>query len=169
MHWLHSPNLKTTHGFSTRHGGVSPKPFDSLNLGGTDDLPENITQNRQRALLNSMYKMYQEYPDNCNTSVGSRLGKFDDEKVTEINTTFDAVLFPNPGVGNFSMATFGLTEGELEVSINDVTGKIVYQNKQQVINALTTFDIDVKSGVYFVRIAKPDTKEILIKKLVIQK
>ena len=50
MHWLHSPNLKTIHGFSTRHGGVSPKPFDSLNLGGADDLPENIAQNRQRAL-----------------------------------------------------------------------------------------------------------------------
>ena len=50
MHWIHSPTISTIHGFSTRHGGVSPKPFDSLNLGGTDDLPENIAQNRLRAL-----------------------------------------------------------------------------------------------------------------------
>jgi YfiH family protein len=50
MLWINSPHIKTIHGFSTRHGGVSPKPFDSLNLGGTDDLPENIAENRHRAL-----------------------------------------------------------------------------------------------------------------------
>lgn len=50
MHWIHSPNITTIHGFSTRHGGISPKPFDSLNLGGIDDLPENIAENRKRAL-----------------------------------------------------------------------------------------------------------------------
>lgn len=34
---------------STRHGGVSPAPFASLNLGiNTDDDPANVEQNRQR-------------------------------------------------------------------------------------------------------------------------
>lgn len=33
-----------------RHGGVSPAPFFSLNLGGSEDLPENIAENRRRAL-----------------------------------------------------------------------------------------------------------------------
>ena len=50
MYWLKSSNIPVTHGFSTRHGGVSPKPFDSLNLGGIDDLPENIAKNREIAL-----------------------------------------------------------------------------------------------------------------------
>lgn len=50
MYWLKSPHINTIHGFSTRHGGVSPHPFMSLNLGGTDDLPENIEENRKRAL-----------------------------------------------------------------------------------------------------------------------
>lgn len=50
MYWIKSPHIKTVHGFSTRNGGVSPAPFLSLNLGGTDDLPENITENRKRAL-----------------------------------------------------------------------------------------------------------------------
>ncbi|MCK4739900.1 MAG: peptidoglycan editing factor PgeF [Deltaproteobacteria bacterium] len=37
-----------TYGFSTRHGGVSPTPFNSLNLGtNTDDTPLNITENRK--------------------------------------------------------------------------------------------------------------------------
>src|SRR5919197_970987 len=35
--------------FSSRHGGVSPKPFDSLNLGRlTDDDGANIDANRER-------------------------------------------------------------------------------------------------------------------------
>lgn len=36
------------HFVSTRQGGVSPKPYDSLNTGfGTEDLPENVVQNRK--------------------------------------------------------------------------------------------------------------------------
>lgn len=50
MRWINSPNITTTHGFSTRNGGISPEPFYSLNLGGTDDLPEHITENRRLAL-----------------------------------------------------------------------------------------------------------------------
>ncbi|TLV01581.1 peptidoglycan editing factor PgeF [Dyadobacter luticola] len=30
---------------STRHGGVSPAPFQSLNLGGSQDTPENVLEN----------------------------------------------------------------------------------------------------------------------------
>lgn len=34
---------------STRHGGVSPAPYASLNLGkSTDDAPENVAENRRR-------------------------------------------------------------------------------------------------------------------------
>lgn len=36
-----------THWVSTRHGGVSAAPFDSLNLGGGQDDPLKVTQNRQ--------------------------------------------------------------------------------------------------------------------------
>ncbi|HEY6866479.1 MAG TPA: polyphenol oxidase family protein [Candidatus Eisenbacteria bacterium] len=37
--------------FTTRHGGVSPPPFDSLNLGrSTGDRPEAVTENRRRLL-----------------------------------------------------------------------------------------------------------------------
>jgi YfiH family protein len=35
--------------FSTRHGGVSSGPYESLNLGMlTEDAPENVTENRRR-------------------------------------------------------------------------------------------------------------------------
>jgi hypothetical protein len=48
--WLQAPNIKAKHGFSTRHGGVSTAAFRSLNLGGSEDLPEHIASNRERAL-----------------------------------------------------------------------------------------------------------------------
>ena len=37
------------HGFSTRRGGVSPAPWDTLNLGpGRGDAPENVEENYRR-------------------------------------------------------------------------------------------------------------------------
>lgn len=46
-----SPIISCKHAFFTRHGGVSPAPYGSLNFGGTEDDPENIRINRERALL----------------------------------------------------------------------------------------------------------------------
>jgi YfiH family protein len=48
--WLTAPNIKCVHGFSTREGGVSKTPFDSLNLGGSEDKEENILRNRELSL-----------------------------------------------------------------------------------------------------------------------
>lgn len=48
--WLSAPNISCIHGFSTRHGGISPAPFDSLNLGGSEDDQNNILTNRTIAL-----------------------------------------------------------------------------------------------------------------------
>lgn len=48
--WLKAPNILSLHGFSTRHGGVSSAPYDSLNLGGSEDAPANIAANRKLAL-----------------------------------------------------------------------------------------------------------------------
>jgi len=50
MRWINSQNITTVHGFSTRHGGVSTGAFSSLNLGGSEDFPEHIAENRTLAL-----------------------------------------------------------------------------------------------------------------------
>jgi hypothetical protein len=120
-----------------------------------------------RVMLNVMYDMYMVYPDNCPTETNARFGKTTEEE-TAINdeNKFDAVLFPNPGANTFNMATFGLTDGDIEVSISDVTGKQVFKNTLSVVNALTLFDLDVKNGVYFVKITNKDNS--IIKKLVVQ-
>lgn len=48
--WLKAPNLNCIHGFSTRHGGISLAPFNTLNLGGSEDERKNILENRNIAL-----------------------------------------------------------------------------------------------------------------------
>lgn len=48
--WLKVPEWQVIHGFSTRSGGVSESPFESLNLSGSDDYPARIEQNRKIAL-----------------------------------------------------------------------------------------------------------------------
>jgi len=50
MNWLFSPNIKVIHGFSTRLGGISTGSFASLNIGGQEDDPIAIQQNRTIAL-----------------------------------------------------------------------------------------------------------------------
>ncbi len=50
--WLKAPNINCIHGFSTREGGISKAPFDSLNLGGSEDEPSSILSNRKTALQN---------------------------------------------------------------------------------------------------------------------
>lgn len=59
MYWINCPDINTIHGFSTRYGGISPEPFMSLNLGGVEDLPENIEENRRRALTDLGIEMKQ--------------------------------------------------------------------------------------------------------------
>lgn len=48
--WLKAPNISSIHGFSTREGGVSSGAFYSMNLGGSEDVKERISRNRQLAL-----------------------------------------------------------------------------------------------------------------------
>lgn len=46
---LVAENIPVVHGFTTRLGGVSPAPFDSLNLGlYRGDAPENVAENHRR-------------------------------------------------------------------------------------------------------------------------
>ena len=81
MYWIKSPYINTIHGFSTKNGGISPAPFNSLNLGGTDDLIENIAENRRRALSDLNIDMTQVSYLNqihsnivCQAQVGKQIG-----------------------------------------------------------------------------------------------
>ena len=47
--YFSSPRIPVPHGFSTRGGGVSKSPYDSLDLGpGRGDDPEAVLENSRR-------------------------------------------------------------------------------------------------------------------------
>uniref|UniRef100_A0A832I932 Laccase domain-containing protein n=1 Tax=Eiseniibacteriota bacterium TaxID=2212470 RepID=A0A832I932_UNCEI len=49
--WRLAGDVPAAVGFTTRRGGVSRAPYDSLNVGrSTGDRPENVTENRRRVL-----------------------------------------------------------------------------------------------------------------------
>lgn len=48
---LTAPNLAVPHAFTTRKGGVSASPYNSLNLGlSSGDAPERVAENRRRVM-----------------------------------------------------------------------------------------------------------------------
>ena len=74
--WLASPLLGgVRHGFSTRRGGVSPAPWDTLNLGpGRGDAPENVRGElppllRRPGVVDSAYR-----PSSPGRSTGTMCG-----------------------------------------------------------------------------------------------
>ena len=139
-----------------------------INLSNGCPFTDGSAVYQARALYNVMYDTYQVFLDNCEENTSSRLMKPKEEEVKDISTLFDAVIFPNPGTTNFNIATFGLTEGAVDLTISDITGKVVFDSKLQIANALTDFTIDVKGGIYFVKIYDVTLNKTLIKKLVVQ-
>ena len=75
-------------------------------------------------------------------------------------------LFPNPSNGNVSLQFNEMPKGNLEISVTDVTGKIVLTHKIVAVNSSPQFNLDVKNGIYFVKITNQD--KTIIKKMVVQ-
>ena len=104
---------------STRHGGVSPAPFYSLNLGkSTPDDPENVAENRRRFARSAGFETgrlawsYQVHGDRvrCVTEPGGAEG-------------FDALVSATPGV-------------VLAVSVADCVPILIYDAKNQAVAAV---------------------------------
>lgn len=92
---LLQPNL--IHGVFTRHGGLSPDPWRSLNLGGTvgDDL-DRVAENRQRLFfaldrpVSSVFDVWQVHSANVVVADGPRNDR--------PHTKGDIILTDDPGV-----------------------------------------------------------------------
>ncbi len=97
------------------------------------------------------------------------LGKNGQTTGIETKKGFDAALFPNPGHSHFNIETTGLGEGDIDVVISDVTGRIVYRNMLHVTNGVTQLNLDATTGVYLCEIHNKLTNETIVKKLMVRK
>ncbi|HRF99669.1 MAG TPA: T9SS type A sorting domain-containing protein [Bacteroidia bacterium] len=74
---------------------------------------------------------------------------------------------PNPSSGTVNLKWNNIKNGEADISVTDISGKLVYQNKHQIVNTSTKFNIDATNGVYFVKISLANGMSV-IKKIVKQ-
>ncbi len=92
------------HAITTRAGGISPAPFDSLNLGlNTEDTPENILRNHQMVSgalafnLQSLVSTKQVHGSRCLNVTGSP-SPADPGSVTYTHEGYDALITDRPGI-----------------------------------------------------------------------
>ena len=80
------------------------------------------------------------------------------------------LVYPNPAKDEVFIALNDLQTTTIQISITDANGKILYsKSNQQVLDGLTSLELDLGNGLYFVKIIKTQSNEIFIQKLVIQK
>ena len=98
---LMADNISAVHAFTTRRGGVSPEPFNSLNLGlhrGDED--ENVAENRRRLAaaldfdLNKLVLTHQTHSDIVRVVGAKDAVGFDHRLYPES----DAIITNEPGV-----------------------------------------------------------------------
>uniref|UniRef100_UPI003F6A5CAC SdrD B-like domain-containing protein n=1 Tax=Polaribacter sp. TaxID=1920175 RepID=UPI003F6A5CAC len=79
------------------------------------------------------------------------------QKIEKFENEFMA--YPNPSQGNVNLLLFSETATEATVTLSDVTGKVIYNQKVQ-LNAgknELNFDFKVKTGVMILKVASPET------------
>lgn len=100
----------------------------------------------------------------CNTVVVSFPASID-----IINNIVDFSIYPNPNNGNFSI-TQNLIGENYVLEIVDVMGKVVHHQLLETKSNDTSIDVhQLSNGIYFVTIFDNQTKEQIIKKLILQR
>jgi hypothetical protein len=78
-------------------------------------------------------------------------------------------ISPNPNNGSFHLNLNGLGSGNVNISVYNLVGKLVYQSDNNSNNGALVKDIqlnDAASGVYFIKVASDD--KVTTKKVVIE-
>ncbi len=166
-------NYKTYYGLYIKNliDSIGFNSSDSTTLSNLAFLCPNIdgaVVYQARALYNSVYKTVKFFNDNC-APQNNRFTKGFSGSEIETNGNFNVIIFPNPSNGVINISPFGILEGELHISVKDVTGKNIYNNTLPVSNGNSSFILDAKSGIYFVDVLEPRTGQKVITKIIIQK
>jgi hypothetical protein len=77
-------------------------------------------------------------------------------------------LFPNPSDGEVFITITDNTINNVLVSVTDITGKFLYNEKMTITNNSLYVNFNVKAGIYFVTIVNTNTNEKIVKKLMIR-
>jgi len=86
--------------------------------------------------------------------------------ISELTSSLDFQLFPNPAIDGSTMLT-SISSSPLNVVVFDLTGKQVHT--EQLNNGSQALSINsLESGVYFVKVKDLNSNEVIVKKLSVQ-
>ena len=92
------PDNQVGHGIFARHGGISPNPWNSLNLGGTvGDSPDNVVENR-RIIFQSFHRPVESLYDVWQVHSADVVWAYGPREISSPHIRADAILTNNPDV-----------------------------------------------------------------------
>ena len=78
-------------------------------------------------------------------------------------------VFPNPGNGQVKIGLKGIESKRIELSVTDLLGQELHKETVEVNDNFIDLNLNVKAGVYFIKILETGTNRKAIKKIIIQK
>ena len=83
--------------------------------------------------------------------------------MAESNFGADAFIYPNPSTGKFSLTLNGAVQ-KVDITILDLTGKVVYRKTNVAINKSEPLEIDLRGhsdGVYMLKISSEQGDKVM--------
>lgn len=143
---------------------------DSLNLFQLAEkcpFTEGQVIYQARALYNIINDTSITFEDVCESGVQRISKTIENDKVESEN---NLTIFPNPSTGEINIIFINKELDFLEIKVQDLNGKIVYENKKLTSeNGLSKLLLDVENGIYIVQIKNPINHGYYIEKVLIQK
>lgn len=143
---------------------------DSLNLFQLAEkcpFTEGQVIYQARALYNIINDTSINFVDFCESGVQRISKTIENDKVESEN---NLTIFPNPSTGEINIIFINKELDFLEIKVQDLNGKIVYENKKLTSeNGLSKLLLDVENGIYIVQIKNPINHGYYIEKVLIQK
>lgn len=85
------------------------------------------------------------------------------------NTLNQFSIYPNPTNGKLFLKPSSSNADDLKVSIEDVNGKLVFENVITPSSEISEINLEQVSGIYFVKILNSRNGDLSVQKLIIQK
>lgn len=135
----------------TISGGTAPYTYSWGGTGGFTSTSEDIS-----GLVTGTYTVVVTDANGCTFQITDI---FVDSSVGLFENGYSFSIYPNPSNGEFRLELLNFDE-QVELSIVDVTGRLVYQSQ---LSGNTIFDIDIAdkaAGTYFVRLKSGDYQTV---------
>lgn len=148
-----------------QNGAISANDSSSIwNIANGCPYKDGSVVYQARAMWNMLNENIVVFEDNCTISdAGSKLNYFQQHENKRISSD-EINIYPNPNNGSFVVMVS--ERGVYKIEVTDVSGKLLL-SEERYITDKTEMKLNVKAGVYFMRIYD-ENKKMTVKKVVVE-